>query len=102
MATPAPCENILLPDRFVPLAAELGRTAPGRTFDRYQNGRAVFYANGAIGTVSGNRIYDYQKNGVVATGQGTAVQVLNNTVTGRGHLTTIAQNGVVILSRRLG
>jgi hypothetical protein len=40
----------------------------------------------------------YQKNGIVATGSGTAVQVLNNTVTGRGHINTIAQNGIVILS----
>ncbi len=72
-------------------------------FNGAQNGRAVFYTNGitngATGTVSGNDIYDYQKNGVVATGVGTAVQVLNNTVTGRGHLDGIAQNGVVILSK---
>ena len=68
-------------------------------FSGNQNGRAVFYANGATGTVSGNDIYDYQKNGVVATGDKTAVQVLNNTVTGRGHLSTIAQNGVVILDK---
>ena len=33
-------------------------------FNGAQNGRAVFYANGATGTVSGNTIYDYQKNGV--------------------------------------
>ena len=33
-------------------------------FDGAQNGRAVFYANGATGTVSGNAIYGYQKNGV--------------------------------------
>ena len=71
-------------------------------FSGNQNGRAVFYANGATGTVSGNTIYDYQKNGVVATGDKTAVQVLNNTVTGRGHLSTIAQNGVVVLSEQLG
>ncbi len=68
-------------------------------FSGNQNGRAVFYANGATGTVSGNNIYDYQKNGVVLTGDKTAVQVLNNTVTGRGHLSTIAQNGVVILAK---
>jgi Right handed beta helix region len=69
------------------------------SFTGNQNGRAVFYANGATGTVSGNDIYAYQKNGVVATGKDTAVQVLNNTVTGRGHLSTIAQNGVVILDK---
>jgi hypothetical protein len=68
-------------------------------FSGNQNGRAVFYAAGATGTVSGNHIEDYQKNGVVATGNKTNVQVLNNTVTGRGHLGTIAQNGVVILDK---
>ena len=30
------------------------------------------------------------------------MQVLNNTVTGRGHLTSIAQNGVVILDKATG
>ena len=68
-------------------------------FNGAQNGRAVFYAKGATGTVSGNEIFDYQKNGVVATGVGTAVQVLNNEITGRGHLDGIAQNGVVILDK---
>ena len=68
-------------------------------FSGNQNGRAVFYASGANGTVSENHIDDYQKNGVVATGDKTAVQVLNNWVTGRGHLSTIAQNGVVILDK---
>ena len=71
-------------------------------FDGAQNGRAVFYAAGATGTVSGNQIDDYQKNGVVATGDGTAMQVLDNTVTGRGHLTSIAQNGVVIAHEATG
>ena len=68
------------------------------TFSGNQNGRAVFYANGANGTVSGNAIDQYQKNGVVATGANTSVNVLNNTVTGHGQTGIIAQNGVVILS----
>jgi hypothetical protein len=68
------------------------------TFTGNQNGRAVFYAAGATGMVSGNTITAYQKNGIVATGSDTAVQVLNNIVTGRGHINTIAQNGIVILS----
>jgi hypothetical protein len=67
-------------------------------FTGNQNGRAVFYADGATGTVSGNTITAYQKNGIVATGSKTAVNVLNNIVTGRGHINTIAQNGIVILS----
>ena len=40
-------------------------------FSGNQNGRAVFYANGATGMVSGNAIDDYQKNGVVLTGSQT-------------------------------
>src|SRR5262249_21307470 len=67
-------------------------------FDGMQNGRAVFYANGASGTVSGNQIDGYQKNGVVATDAKTSVNVLNNTITGRGQLNSIAQNGVVIIN----
>ena len=42
-----------------------------RPFSGNQYGRAVFYANGATGTLSDNKIYDYQKNGVVATGDRT-------------------------------
>ena len=56
----------------------------------------MFYANGATGTVSGNTICDYQKNSVHAFGLNTSVKVLNNTITGRGAIDTIAQNGVVI------
>jgi hypothetical protein len=67
-------------------------------FTGNQSGRAVFYATGATGTVSGNTITQYQKNGVVMTGTKTAVSVLNNTVTGRGHIPTIAQNGIVVMS----
>jgi hypothetical protein len=67
-------------------------------FSGNQHGRAVFYAAGATGMVTGNMITDYQKNGIVATGSRTNVQVLNNIVTGRGHIATIAQNGIVILS----
>jgi hypothetical protein len=66
-------------------------------FTGNQNGRAVFYANGATGTVSGNTITQYQKNGVVITDAKTAVNVLNNRVTGRGHIPTIAQNGIVVM-----
>jgi hypothetical protein len=71
-------------------------------FSGNQHGRAVFYAAGTSGTVSNNLINDYQKNGVVATGANTVVNVLNNTVTGRGQLDSIAQNGVVMLSGATG
>jgi hypothetical protein len=71
-------------------------------FDGMQNGRAVFFTNGANGTVSNSLIDNYQKNGVVATGDKTSVSVLNNTITGRGQLGDIAQNGVVFISGATG
>jgi nitrous oxidase accessory protein NosD len=61
-----------------------------------QHGDAIAYRNGATGTVSGNRIYSYQKTGILITGAGTSVSVLNNTVTGEGPITYIAQNGIQI------
>lgn len=48
------------------------------------------------GLVGQNTVSQYQKNGIVVTGSSTAY-VENNTVTGRGKLTTIAQNGVEFL-----
>ena len=61
-----------------------------------QHGNAIVYLNGATGTVSGNNVYNYQKNGITVSGTGTSVSVLNNTVTGEGPITYIAQNGIQI------
>jgi hypothetical protein len=48
----------------------------------------------ATGTLSGTTITNYQKNGVVVSGAGAAATVQNNTVTGQGPVTSIAQNGI--------
>lgn len=61
-----------------------------------QNGSSTGAA--ATGMLSGNTIGNYEKNGVVVSGPGTAVQVLNNTVTGQGQINYIAQNGIEIAS----
>ena len=65
-----------------------------------QHGVAVYYtafSNGtASGTVSNNTIWNYQKGGVVANGEGTSVQVNGNTVVGQGPVDWIAQNGIQI------
>jgi len=71
-----------------------------------QHGVAVLYTtvhqsgsttlNAATGTLSGSTITHYQKNGVVVSGAGASVNVLNNTVTGQGHINSIAQNGIQI------
>jgi hypothetical protein len=71
-----------------------------------QHGVAVLYTTidqagastgtSAKGTMSGNTITKYQKNGVVISGAGAAVSVLNNVVTGEGGVTYIAQNGIQV------
>ena len=73
-----------------------------------QHGRAILYINGASGTISGNKVYDFQKNGIEISGltadgsalsaAKTSATVENNVVTGEGHIDYIAQNGIVIRS----
>jgi parallel beta-helix repeat protein len=65
------------------------------TFDGMQYGYGIYYTNGATGTISGNTVSQYQKNGIVAD-DGAKVAVTNNTVTGLGTVNFIAQNGIVI------
>ena len=72
-----------------------------------QRGRAILYINGATGTISGNKVYDFQKNGIEVRGvtadasapssSKTSATIVNNVITGRGHIDDIAQNGIVIL-----
>jgi len=76
-------------------------------FDGMQRGRAILYINGADGTISGNTVYTFQKNGIEVRGMtadGSApasdtsfATIANNVIVGRGHLADIAQNGIVIL-----
>lgn len=65
-------------------------------FNGAQHGNAVVYLNGATGTISGNTVSDYQKNGLTVRDAGTAVVILDNVVTGEGPVAYIAQNGVQI------
>ena len=68
-----------------------------KPFNGVQRGVAVYYrafgSGSASGTVSRNKVYRYQKNGIVANGS-SRVDVWNNTVTGLGSVDFIAQNGV--------
>ncbi len=63
-----------------------------------QHGVAIFYTGGATGTVGGNAVWAYQKNGMAITGAGTSVAVTDNTVTGAGPTDRIAQNGIQVSS----
>jgi hypothetical protein len=75
-------------------------------FNGTQHGRAITYINGASGTISGNKVYDFQKNGIevidlAANGVDpsivqTSATVQKNVVTGEGPIEHIAQNGIVI------
>lgn len=61
-----------------------------------QTGLAIYFRNGATGSVSNSTIYNYQKNGITASGAGVSVSILNNTVTGFGRIDFIAQNGIQV------
>jgi hypothetical protein len=71
-----------------------------------QHGVGVFYTTmnqdgsstgtAAIGSLSGSTITGYQKGGVVVSGNGAAVTVADNTVTGAGPVDFIAQNGIQV------
>jgi hypothetical protein len=64
--------------------------------DGMQYGYGIYYTDGATGTISGNTVTHYQKNGIVANGADTTVSVTNNVVTGLGTVNFIAQNGIVV------
>ncbi|HEY7968386.1 MAG TPA: right-handed parallel beta-helix repeat-containing protein [Candidatus Limnocylindrales bacterium] len=76
-------------------------------FDGTQHGRGILYVNGASGTISGNKVYDFQKNGIEVRGvtadasapstTRTSATIASNVITGRGHIGDIAQNGIVIM-----
>jgi hypothetical protein len=67
-------------------------------FNGSQHGNAIYYraldVGTATGTVDGNTVSRYQKNGITVNGAGATVAVTNNTVTGQGQIDYIAQNGV--------
>lgn len=75
-------------------------------FNGTQHGNAVLYINGAHGTIMGSTVSQYQKNGITVSGKAangadvasvkTSVSVLDNTVTGEGAITYIAQNGIQV------
>ncbi len=79
-----------------------------KPFDGTQRGRAILYINGARGTISGNKVYEFQKNGIEISGLNaagtdpssakTSATVVKNVVSGNGHIGYIAQNGIVIRS----
>jgi hypothetical protein len=64
-----------------------------------QHGNAIYYralgSGTASGTISGNTITHYQKGGITTNGNVSAT-ITNNTVTGEGAVSYIAQNGIQV------
>ncbi len=62
-----------------------------------QHGVAIYYralgTGTATGTISGDTLTNYQKGGITASGAVSAT-ITNNTVTGEGPVSYIAQNGI--------
>lgn len=76
---------------------DIGETS----FNGAQHGVGIYYAaftasGSAGGKVSGNRVYRYQKGGIVANGEGVNVIISDNQVTGLGAVPFIAQNGIQV------
>jgi nitrous oxidase accessory protein NosD len=78
-------------------------------FDGMQHGNAILYINGARGTISGNTVTHFQKNGITVSGKAangvdlstakTSATVVMNVVTGEAvtaPIGYIAQNGIQI------
>jgi hypothetical protein len=78
-------------------------------FNGAQHGLAIYFATvdtgsataqpacttgSTTGTISGNTVDSYQKGGIISNCAGTTVTVTNNTVTGEGPVSYIAQNGI--------
>ncbi len=58
--------------------------------------RAFFDGGGVTGRIVGNSITAYQKGGIVTNGSGVQAMISDNSVTGDGHVTFIAMNGIQI------
>lgn len=65
-------------------------------FNGAQHGVAVYFVYGtsANGIIANNTISNYQKGGIVINGADASAEVYDNTVTGLGAVSFIAQNGI--------
>jgi hypothetical protein len=66
-----------------------------------QHGVAIYYrgfsdTSAVTARISGNILTNYQKGGIVANGQAVQASISENIVTGQGHVTYIAQNGIQV------
>ncbi|HEY1420386.1 MAG TPA: right-handed parallel beta-helix repeat-containing protein [Candidatus Dormibacteraeota bacterium] len=67
-------------------------------FNGTQHGNAIYFrafGGAATGTISGNTVARYQKNGITVNGNVSAT-IADNTVIGQGPVNYIAQNGIEV------
>jgi hypothetical protein len=69
---------------------EIGDTV----FNGSQHGIGVAWIEGSSGSIRDSHVFDYQKGGVVVSGDGTTADTIGNDVNGRGATPLTAQNGV--------
>lgn len=73
---------------------------PNPPFTGNQHGNGIYFVsttgNTTRGSIIGNTVYNYQKNGIVVVGSNTTATVMQNTVTGQGPINYIAQNGIEV------
>jgi hypothetical protein len=67
-------------------------------FNGDQHGVAIYFAyqSGAIGSITNDLVWNYQKSGIVVNGVGDSATISHNTVLGFGPVSFIAQNGIQI------
>ncbi len=65
-------------------------------FNGTQHGVGVYFYDGATGSITDSKVWNYQKGGIVANLTGTKVAITDSTVTGLGRVNFIAQNGIQV------
>jgi hypothetical protein len=70
------------------------RSSNASTNPAVDDSRTCSNTGSTTGTVTGNTVTGYQKNGITVKCPGVSVAISNNTVTGAGETTAIAQNGI--------
>jgi hypothetical protein len=108
---PGPCGSIdtgiaVLGGASLDLSNTTVRNVQDNPFSGCQNGEAIRVGTPRYSTTPdvGHATIDhviatqYQKNGIVIAGSGSTGKITNTTVTGAGHTSTIAQNGVEVVN----
>ena len=78
-------------------------THTGATFtpNGAQSGNGIRFQGSSTGSITGNTVYAYEKNGIAVT-HGSTANITNNIVTGLGSVNFIAANGIEVFDGSSG